>query len=57
MCVCVWQKSVTDKGHAFIPGQTFTEGPSGFSPAPIDSYCTNSHLLVMQWTAVVRDLH
>lgn len=30
--------SITDKGHAFIPRQTFTEGPSGFSPAPIDSY-------------------
>lgn len=50
MCVCLcmhvsWQMSITDKGHAFITRQTFTEGQSGFSPAPIDSYeqTSNGH--------------
>lgn len=62
MCVCLcmhvsWQMSITDKGHAFITRQTFTEGQSGFSPAPIDSYeQTSNGLLLMQSTAIVSTL-
>ncbi len=38
---------MTDKGHAFIPCQTFTESPSSFSPGSIDSYEHTSTLATL----------